>query len=273
MKPTKKGQPCSTANVRTKVKVTVLPTNIALITPPVGQLSPLRDYQPFILEGVDPTRDRSCVEALPEPELSFCSAVPAGLVPRFRDDLAAQGYRVTVDDRRRAEDGPFNEKLFEDSHGELRALLQAAAAERLGVVEVRGWPDLVRKSRYLCAVYPQTRALIAYPHPAIAYELWCELDQRWSTLGLLEGDYYDREARRLVTTHGLLSRLPPMRWEVLVLIANDTKVASRAMYEAVVRLRARRVYTLVPHDLRLGKPTALRLEAMSGRRIHTVDPD
>jgi hypothetical protein len=59
---------------------------------------------------------------------------------------------------------------------------------------------------------------------------------------------------------------------ILVPIVLSKEALTEAGYRAVVRHRARRVYTFVPHDVGLGKLTGLRLEAISGRVIDASRP-
>ena len=70
--------------------------------------------------------------------------------------------------------------------------------------------------------------------------------------------------RCLVSTYRRLAGLRPGVWQVALPIIFNSRLLTESTYRAVVRLRAQRVYGLVPQGLCLGRATRLRLEAMSG---------
>ena len=76
------------------------------------------------------------------------------------------------------------------------------------------------------------------------------------------------EARCRIITFRWLARLKPGRWSILIPIVLRSSTLTEVSYRSVVRQRARRVYTLVPHGIRLGTVTGLRLEAISGDEIN-----
>ena len=77
-----------------QVKILIRPDNVALISPSAEHLEALLPYRKYVLEGQPD-------DALDTFEHSSCTAFPGGLVPRFEDELTADGYHVTIDDRRR----------------------------------------------------------------------------------------------------------------------------------------------------------------------------
>src|SRR5262249_17889306 len=233
---------------------------------PVEQLPPLLDYQAFVLDDED--------AGLGVPELGPCSTFPAGLVPRFSAALKAGGYKVSVDDRRRFEEGfRVNQEQYRESYGEARAFLRAVLAEPLGQVTYARWHDFLWRIGQLCYFYADARVLIVTDCNAVAVEVYNELYRdlrRW--LGLLAARQVGERPRCLVTTLARLPGIKPGVWQILLPIVCSSKQLSRAAYEAVVRMRARLVFTFIPHGLRLGRPTRLRLEALSGRLIDASPP-
>jgi hypothetical protein len=248
-----------------QVRIVVRPDNVALIRPPAGQLRPLAEYQSFLIDKTD-TAAGDLDDAIDGPELSPSSAFPAGLLGRFQAALTAGGYQVTVDDRRRFEQGfRVNQELCQASYGAARAYLRAALAEPLGCVEYGLSPSWVALTEHLACLYPDARTLIIIDVNAAAAELYNNL---WRTLGaslgLLAADRVGKKARCLVTTYRWLPLFKPGAWQVALPIIFNSRLLTESTYRAVVRLRAQRVYGLVPQGLRLGRATRLRLEAMSG---------
>jgi hypothetical protein len=62
----------------------------------------------------------------------------------------------------------------------------------------------------------------------------------------------------------MLAVLTPGRWEIVVPVIRHGRVLTEATCKAVLRHRARRVYSFVPCGLPLSELARLRLEAMSG---------
>jgi hypothetical protein len=248
------------------VKIVVRPDNIALISPPAEQLGPLLEYQRFFLGDAELAPldlDKGGPEAT---ELSPCSAFPAGLLPRFKAALTAAGYRVTTDDRRpRAGGFAVNKRLCRDSQGEERAFLRAVVREPLGRILWADWYDVYWRLDLLCALYPDARVLVVVDGNWGADELHTDMErhssQKW---GLHTHVQIRDEARCRIITLNWFARSKPGRWPILVPIVLWSSTLTEAAHRAVVRHRARRVYTLVPHSIRLGPLTGLRLEAMSG---------
>src|SRR4051812_6369087 len=85
---------------RPLARILILPTNIALVTPPIEQLDALRGFGTFLVTRFDAKTDPHIGIDLGDTDLPPHSAFPAGLVPRFIAVLEASGYRVTVRDRR-----------------------------------------------------------------------------------------------------------------------------------------------------------------------------
>src|SRR5262245_56390944 len=77
-----------------EVRIVVRPDNVAVLYPPAEDLIPLLPYRKFVIE------EQPGDAALDEPELSAGTAFPAGRVPHIEAALAADGYAVTIDDRR-----------------------------------------------------------------------------------------------------------------------------------------------------------------------------
>src|SRR5262245_33466947 len=148
------------AGSQLKVKIVVLPGNVALVSPPAEELGPLLDYQEFALGDGHSAGEPPGDAAAHASDLGPCSAFPAGFVPRFRDALVANGYHVTVDDRRPDEKLQVNMEQYGSSHGEARAFLQAVLAEPLGQVTYARWHDFLWRIGQLCYLYPEARVLI-----------------------------------------------------------------------------------------------------------------
>src|SRR5262245_23917243 len=230
-----------------EVKILVLTTNVALVSPPAEQLKPLAEYQSFFIDKTDMAVD-NLVDQIDGPELSPSSAFPAGLLGRFQAALVAGGYRVTVDDSRSEEKLHVNEVQYRESYGEARAFLRAVRAEPLGQIAWQRWYDFLWRISQLCYLYPEARVLIVADGNAAAVEVYNELYRdlrRW--LGLLATDRVGTRPRCLVTTYRRLPGLRPGVWQILLPVVFSSKQLSRAAYEAVVRMRARRVYTFFPH--------------------------
>src|SRR5262245_20604495 len=255
-----------------QIKILVRPDNVALIRPPAGQLRPLAEYQSFFIGKTDMAAD-DLDDEIDGPELSPSSAFPAGLLGRFQAALVAHGYHVTVDDRRSEEKLHVNEVQYRESYGEARAFLRAVRDEPLGQIAWQRWHDFLWRIGQLCYLYPEARVLIVADGNAVAVEVYNELYRdlrRW--LGLLAADRVGAKPRCLVTTYRWLPVFKPGSWQVVLPIIFTSRLLSESTYRAVVRLRAQRVYALVPRGLRLGRATRLRLEAMSGGPLRTPAP-
>src|SRR5207302_2373047 len=85
---------------RPKVKIVVLPGNVARVEPPDAALGLLLGYRALFLEGSTPAQDGPGQLSLGDLGLAAGVVLPAGLVPRFKAELVAANYRVAVDDRR-----------------------------------------------------------------------------------------------------------------------------------------------------------------------------
>jgi hypothetical protein len=270
MKNKPKAAKAGSAAHEAKVQIVVRPDNVALIRPPAELLGPLLEYQDFFLGDADLAPLDPGKEGSEAPELSPCSAFPAGLLPRFEAALTDAGYRVITDDRRpRAGGFAVNRRLCRGSQGEVRAFLRAVVREPLGRILWRHWYEVHWRLDHLCALYPDTRVLVVVDGNWGAAELHTELAHYSRTKwGLHCHVRIGDEARCRIITFRWLARLRPGRWPILVPIVLRSSTLTEAAYRSVVRQRARRVYTLVPHGIRLGKVTGLRLEAMSGDEIN-----
>lgn len=254
------------------VEITILPSNVALVRPRAEDLRPLWGYENFLIADDDAERPPDHGET-DDPPFSSCSAFPAGLIARLQAALEADGFRVAVDDRRRFERHlRVNQDLCQKSYAEERALLRALRTHPLGQLEFQRWSDMVQQVEYICRLYPTARTLIVVDTNSIAQELQQELCRRFlRPVGLLAHELVEPEARRRVSTLAWLPRLRSNAWDVLLLIAFNSRALSATTYQGVLRLVARRVYTLVGHGLRLAQRTRLRLEAMAGPMIAPLE--
>src|SRR5262249_33463513 len=151
----------------------------------------------------------------------------------------------------------------------LRAVLTAP----LGQVAFTRWHDFLWRIVQIAYLYPDARILIVTDCNAVAVEVYNELYRdlrRW--LGLLAARQVGERPRCLVSTFRFPPRFRPGAWHILLPIVCASTNLSKATYEAVVRLRAQRVYALVSANLRLGKVTRLRLEAMAGGPLQAPAP-
>jgi hypothetical protein len=258
------------AGGRHRAQIVVFPTNVALVSPPVEQLEPLADYRSFVMADGESAGGPPGEDLLDNPGVAPGSAFPAGLVPGFHILLATAGYRVTVDDRRRLEQGfRIDPALCRSSHPEARALLQAVVAQPLGQVPFQRRHELVWRIALLCHIFREARTLIVADSLIAADDLCQELADRLgaSTIGLLPAEGIRKRPRCQVTSTRWLSRLRPGRWPFLLLVVFHNRTVSAA-YESVVGLHARRVYNFIGADRGFGKVNRVRLEAMSGGMIH-----
>jgi hypothetical protein len=249
------------------VEIVVTPGNVALVSPPAEGLAPLLEYRNFVLDDVraDELPDE---EAAGGPGSAAPSAFPAGLAPRLRDALAAGGYRVGVDDGRVGQGPRVNGDLYRGSLGEARPLVRAAAVHPLGQVQYETWDDMVWRLAVLCWLCPEGRTLVAADVNMTAGMLYDYLGRTHRVpVGLLAREWVRTKARCLASTLAMLPKLRRGRWDVVLLPLFNSRILTEATWRAVVRLRARRVYALVPYGLRLGRVTRLRLEAMAGGLI------
>jgi hypothetical protein len=256
------------------VKILVLPGNIALVRPPLAKLAPLQRYRPFVFE------DGGFVGGLEEEELAVaaglspCSALPAGLVPRFQEELSAAGYSVIVEDRRSFDESfHINRKLCQISWGAEESLLRAVRAHPQGQLSFQRYDGLPWRLGHLCNLWPKARILIVTDTHTGAHSICSEDLPRYlgASVGLLTQDPWNMDARCVVTTQRWLLRLRLRAWQVLLLLVHGSSDVSRATYRAVVRGRAPRVYALTYHNARLGLRTQLRLEAMAGPVIDPLE--
>jgi hypothetical protein len=254
---------------RRQVKIVVGPDNVARVSPPAGQLEPLRDYQAFIRAVTPVARPARPGGEAHDPQLSSCSEFPAGIVPRFRDALIARGYEVVVEDTRRFESGfRINEELCRQSEGECREMLRAVVAQPLGLVAFRQWEGLSLSTSQLCLLYPEASVLIVTPqYSARLYQGL--LDALGNEVGLVE-DLYRSRCR--VASRDWLKRWNLGLWHILIVLIYGPGDLTREHYLTITGgAKALRSYIFLPHRLRPGKATQLRLEAVGGPMIAPLE--
>jgi hypothetical protein len=153
-----------------EVRIVVRPDKIAQLYPPAEDVEPLLPYRKFAIEG------KPGDAALDEPGLPPSMAFPAGLVPYIEAALAADGYAVTIDDRRRAAPSLAADKQFyRDSTGPERAFLRAVRKNPLGQIIWTDWADIPWRLWSLTALYPRARFLVAEATRAGRSDLYREL--------------------------------------------------------------------------------------------------
>jgi hypothetical protein len=251
-----------------EVRIVVRPDNVALLSPPAEDLPPLLPFRKFVIE------EQPGDDALDEPEGSPGTAFPAGLVPHIEAALTAAGHDVTIDDRRRAAPGlAVDKQFYKASTGPERAFLRAERRNPLGQITWADWDDIHWRLWDLTALYPRACILIAEATQTGRSDLYDELRGRAGDVrGLVPDGLHKGLARCRVVNYGSLGVLTPGRWQIVVPVIRHARVLTEAAYRAVLRYRARRVYSFVPHGIELSDLARLRLEAMSGAVIDGSPP-
>jgi hypothetical protein len=264
MKPRTTLDTASPSGSHPKVKIIVQPDNVALIFGPAGHLRALRGYEAYLLDAGALTADGQGYEVRPD------CAVPAGLLPRIEAALAADGWSVATEDRRRpGAELPSLQRRLRHSYGSGQALLRAVAAAPLGQVLFVRWPDLLWKTAHLARAYGAAPTVVVVDGVSPAGRLRCELAPAMSeSVGLLRRRGDGTTKRCAVATLPAVRGLQPGAWPVVILVVFHSRTLSPATYQALVGLGARRRYAVVGSGLRLGRPTRLRLEALAGRPIY-----
>jgi hypothetical protein len=243
-----------------EVRIVVRTDKIALLYPPAEDLEPLWPFLRFAIEG------QPGDAALDEPGLPPCMAFPAGLVPYLQAALTADGYTVTIDDRRRAAPGLAADKQFyRNSTGPERTFLRAVRKNPLGQIAWADWDDIPWRLWGLISLYSRARFLVVEATRTGCSDIYDELrDRAGDARGLVPDSRSQELPRCQVVTFGMLAVLTPGRWEIVVPVIRHARVLTEAAYRAVLRHHARRRYTFVRHGLELTGPAQLRLEAMAG---------
>jgi hypothetical protein len=243
-----------------EVRIVVRPDKIALLYMPDQDLEPLLPFLRFAIKG------QPGDAALDEPGLPPCMAFPAGLVPYLQAELAADRYTVTIDDRRRAAPSlAIDKQFYADSTGPERAFLRAVRRNPWGRSPGRTGTTSPGGCGGLISLYSRARFLVVEASRTGRSDLYDELrDRAGDARGLVPDSRSQELPRCQVVTFRMLALLTPGRWEIVVPVIRHGRVLTEAACKAVIRQRARRVYSLVRHGLELTGPAQLRLEAMSG---------
>src|SRR5262249_27577174 len=131
-------------------------------------------------------------------------AFPAGLLPRCRAELEANGYAVEVEDCRRF--GRYfevDEQFVAEADSEIKPLLEAMTREPLGQVEGHGGiMDTVEKIALVRKLFPRARLVVAAAARRQVWKYWRSLeDVLGEPVGLRCAGHRRAGARCWVTTH------------------------------------------------------------------------
>jgi hypothetical protein len=190
----------------------VLDHQFAVIDPPLCEVADAFTYQTWTFEPGGPHGVRRA--ARPQELFTFDFrgrlAVPSGLWPRVRRLLEDQGRRVAVEDLRKF--GPRlrpDRRLVDDTGFARHALLQAAAREPRGQVEVADAADAIATCAALARLYPKARVAVAAATRRAAWQVWRALGMELGhSVGLVVGGARHRSRRLTVYA---FAGLPP--WE------------------------------------------------------------
>lgn len=196
---------------------------------------------------------------------------PAGLLPRMRRVLREHGYRVVVEDRRKAgtrllvDDGVLGERGSKASE-----LLAAFAREPLGQVEVNTDEDSLEKMLILVQLFPEARIVAAVATRKEAWRHWRKLEVEFKeTVGLAVSGTLREGKRLMVGTFQSIPRKMAGKCDILLLPQGEESTGEKAC-EMVVEMRFKRRYAFVRPQRRADWLVQLRLEQIAGEVIHRL---
>lgn len=245
------------------VKITILPTNVALVAPPTpSPLPPLDSLAQFRFSDSDLGPDRLIADLPHSGE--HMHLYPAGLVSRIERTLLAAGYEVTVIDRRSERSLCVREDLSTVTDDRF---CLSVIENPLAQIVFNSWMDPLRQIATICWLFPTARILIFAPNNYTAIMLASELKFFMKLRVSIYSDRHVSHGERLtVATSYWLRRLNPVGWDILIPAFYDRGGITLAICRQVLRMRALRVYAL-RGNIRFRSATLLRLEAMAGRLL------
>jgi hypothetical protein len=239
---------------------------VAMLEPVVPLLLPHLETTVISFQPGGPTGIRRGKEPFPFGALdSNRLFFPAGLVPRVRTVLEANGYRVSIEDPRR----PGRRLTLSDEERAAltprqNLLVELIRKEPLGQIQVRGPREAFETCVEIIRAFPRARIAVVLASRRAARKLWWDLEKRLSERVSLRISGTDRRGSRiLVSTFGQLDRWTTGKWEMLLLPSPADAVSQQAGRK-LVELKFPRIYALIAADQRPDRRTDQILEAIAG---------
>jgi hypothetical protein len=171
-------------------------------------------------------------------------AIPTGLVPAVADRLREAGIDVSIRDHRKF--GPAHKtsrRVWADSNGDDRRLLQAVKRHPLGQIEMSGTAAMIKQIHLIRRYFPKARILIVVATGDSARYLRRELGKLAEDgVKLKTGLWPRRPPRCLITTYPPLATCKTEQWDIVCFHTPNTRhkpgFPGRWEYFSVVRTAA-----------------------------------